>query len=1163
MLRHSCHQLELEDSIPETKPKRNFNMLPAFATQYKQKQHDEYYDPDYTKIPCIDHIYKASDYESITTTIAIVFQREMVIKQEQLENLHKRLDRVRILLDRLRFRIVQNHYREQELLISESDAFTVRGKATPYEEELHGHQKGMHPAIKYLVGKTAKKPSKIIGKSLSVRVPAHNALSTICTWSPKQKREERRLKHVIREPGFVINQSKPKSNQLAPYVGGKAQLYNDDPTVFQLGKHGTIPNTVKKNRLERLSKVLNISRLSNKSKHMIVIGNTSTYIRKENLAGTKKKTSADDIMTHKWLVYVKSRNLDSCLESVIKKVRFNIHPSYRPNDVVDISTPPFQITRRGWGEFPIRIELYFHEHFKQKPVQITHNLVLDRKLSGMHTLGAETLMEIFLRTHAPIDQNLFSINSFKPSNIKSVSGISDEKKSSNALNKHCMIPSGDDVLEDNMNELLYNYYEIPSEKTNTKTIELSKAHKSCNWGITKHLNAAFLLLQTQDQLESNSKNGKKLYKKSLSLPWNRITDINTKTLLSGTNFNSEQENYVSIHKPRTQNFKKKGEITLKRERINDAQYDSNFMHFTSPFLMRLSTASHNNNRDEKLGQLRDGECKMKIIQEHEGHTHILTGAHVGRIKSPNWLGKKPMHLMPLSTKSVKYITGSFKNIPKKVAYKEGNTNMILKQSLPSHAKINKAELKSNAGDSQKQVFQKEGKLFIIDPLGKKFKQQRRKQKSLLKPQTFWQRQDKQQPHYESAQSKALESMMSDHDYTPAVVIHALNKSTTSIHPSNDAALITSLNVPRQIQISEYNLPYAERSHDFVPFQQRQIQFEKEFLAQNVVGMRFAVDYMLRRLPLIAAKNILASSFSFVSQSLEDFEALPVMKQRACEWLRAKYVTHFVRSHEYLKELNSTNKEVFWSTREVLIYARYHGFTPKLKLFDSFCALQLQTQTSPRSAIYIQTLKPDLRNTTKVQNLQQKLGFAQHFRKRVKLEQGHYHFDSLTPKYRITSWLDTTHHKLKIDKTNLGCDFEKIDIVNMPKNNIREALICKTIDKIDLNPDQPLDSGLLRFLRISENLSEASILVSDFFRDLFIKLEPELVGSNITYPLVHKVIAHCLKVFVEKLISRTVALKKNAPIGDCLDIAMRDIGKVLVRHSEFDFITTQHFGRYEY
>ncbi|XP_067622162.1 uncharacterized protein D12 isoform X4 [Eurosta solidaginis] len=956
MLRHSCHQLELEDSIPETKPKRNFNMLPAFATQYKQKQHDEYYDPDYTKIPCIDHIYKASDYESITTTIAIVFQREMVIKQEQLENLHKRLDRVRILLDRLRFRIVQNHYREQELLISESDAFTVRGKATPYEEELHGHQKGMHPAIKYLVGKTAKKPSKIIGKSLSVRVPAHNALSTICTWSPKQKREERRLKHVIREPGFVINQSKPKSNQLAPYVGGKAQLYNDDPTVFQLGKHGTIPNTVKKNRLERLSKVLNISRLSNKSKHMIVIGNTSTYIRKENLAGTKKKTSADDIMTHKWLVYVKSRNLDSCLESVIKKVRFNIHPSYRPNDVVDISTPPFQITRRGW---------------------------------------------------------------------------------------------------------------------------------------------------------------------------------------------------------------EKGEITLKRERINDAQYDSNFMHFTSPFLMRLSTASHNNNRDEKLGQLRDGECKMKIIQEHEGHTHILTGAHVGRIKSPNWLGKKPMHLMPLSTKSVKYITGSFKNIPKKVAYKEGNTNMILKQSLPSHAKINKAELKSNAGDSQKQVFQKEGKLFIIDPLGKKFKQQRRKQKSLLKPQTFWQRQDKQQPHYESAQSKALESMMSDHDYTPAVVIHALNKSTTSIHPSNDAALITSLNVPRQIQISEYNLPYAERSHDFVPFQQRQIQFEKEFLAQNVVGMRFAVDYMLRRLPLIAAKNILASSFSFVSQSLEDFEALPVMKQRACEWLRAKYVTHFVRSHEYLKELNSTNKEVFWSTREVLIYARYHGFTPKLKLFDSFCALQLQTQTSPRSAIYIQTLKPDLRNTTKVQNLQQKLGFAQHFRKRVKLEQGHYHFDSLTPKYRITSWLDTTHHKLKIDKTNLGCDFEKIDIVNMPKNNIREALICKTIDKIDLNPDQPLDSGLLRFLRISENLSEASILVSDFFRDLFIKLEPELVGSNITYPLVHKVIAHCLKVFVEKLISRTVALKKNAPIGDCLDIAMRDIGKVLVRHSEFDFITTQHFGRYEY
>lgn len=51
------------------------------------------------------------------------------------------------------------------------------------------------------------------------------------------------------------------------------------------------------------------------------------------------------------------------------------------------SSPPFQISKRGWGEFPVRVQLYFHSHLNQKPLQIFHTLILDKKHTGMQTMG--------------------------------------------------------------------------------------------------------------------------------------------------------------------------------------------------------------------------------------------------------------------------------------------------------------------------------------------------------------------------------------------------------------------------------------------------------------------------------------------------------------------------------------------------------------------------------------------------------------------------------------------------------------------------------------------------------------------------------------------------------------------------------------------------------
>lgn len=60
------------------------------------------------------------------------------------------------------------------------------------------------------------------------------------------------------------------------------------------------------------------------------------------------------------------------------------------------SSPPFKLAKRGWGEFPIRVQLHFHDHLLQKPLQIVHTLVLDKKHSGLQTMGAETIVELWL-----------------------------------------------------------------------------------------------------------------------------------------------------------------------------------------------------------------------------------------------------------------------------------------------------------------------------------------------------------------------------------------------------------------------------------------------------------------------------------------------------------------------------------------------------------------------------------------------------------------------------------------------------------------------------------------------------------------------------------------------------------------------------------------------
>ena len=126
-------------------------------------------------------------------------------------------------------------------------------------------------------------------------------------------------------------------------------------------------------------------------KKNVIIGNISKFIPLE-------RREKSDQATHRWMVYVRGPPGEPDLSSFIQCVWFILHPSYMPNDIIEVTRPPFTVTRRGWGEFPVRIQLVFNDP-RNKPVDIIHNLKLDKTYTGLQTLGAETKIAIELQRH--------------------------------------------------------------------------------------------------------------------------------------------------------------------------------------------------------------------------------------------------------------------------------------------------------------------------------------------------------------------------------------------------------------------------------------------------------------------------------------------------------------------------------------------------------------------------------------------------------------------------------------------------------------------------------------------------------------------------------------------------------------------------------------------
>lgn len=166
-------------------------------------------------------------------------------------------------------------------------------------------------------------------------------------------------------------------------------------------------------------------------KHTLLLQKSRYYVKRPIIIGNEAKAlplrsiKNGNKATHIWRIYVKDPSSQfgghqEPISSLIKGIRFILHPSYKPNDTFDVlevsEDGAFGLTRTGWGEFPIRVQVHFLDAVHNEPIELVHQLRVENASSaGRMQVMSEHLhnIEISRRTMFSHSGNeSFSLPSF-------------------------------------------------------------------------------------------------------------------------------------------------------------------------------------------------------------------------------------------------------------------------------------------------------------------------------------------------------------------------------------------------------------------------------------------------------------------------------------------------------------------------------------------------------------------------------------------------------------------------------------------------------------------------------------------------------------------------------------------------------------------------------
>ena len=344
-----------------------------------------------------------ADEQAIRTVINEQFGMEVAYKEEELQRIDDRIQLAKMMLHRLRLGILAQQYGLSGFYLMEDyskENVGVQASWNSFESEFLNSQKEQQREVRE--GKVAREEemeepqqeltpdlcegaaSSVVSSSLSSRVPSEvGENDSYTTADPSQP---------LLTPGTAEKKSS-LLNDLRKHSPSTSHLESGITSATANGGEGLTQDSQYMDHPSEHAPCSprlpsSLSRFATKKR--IIVGNTSQYLN-------PSARSTIDGSTHKWMVYVRGPSEESNIASFVKAVRFFLHPSYHPNDIIRISKPPFHLTRYGWGEFPVRVQLEFTDKCN-KHVDIIHNLVLDRTHTGHQTLGSETVVDLDLIT---------------------------------------------------------------------------------------------------------------------------------------------------------------------------------------------------------------------------------------------------------------------------------------------------------------------------------------------------------------------------------------------------------------------------------------------------------------------------------------------------------------------------------------------------------------------------------------------------------------------------------------------------------------------------------------------------------------------------------------------------------------------------------------------
>ncbi|OLY83122.1 YEATS domain-containing protein 2 [Smittium mucronatum] len=187
----------------------------------------------------------------------------------------------------------------------------------------------------------------------------------------------------------------------------------------------------------------------------ILIGNESRYLY------PNERIPKDSENTHIWTLFVRKGQNSSNLEKYIKKVRVFLHPSYRPNDVVDIVMPPFELERPG-----------------NKPVNLVHILKLDDTFSTKKVLGTQQIVDLELNkifdSKLPNDGHTIKRkSSLSGTNLFNKSKINSKKGKINIQNDHLIQSENYHIHEDDLSKKKNSSRINPPKPSNSSDLNKS------------------------------------------------------------------------------------------------------------------------------------------------------------------------------------------------------------------------------------------------------------------------------------------------------------------------------------------------------------------------------------------------------------------------------------------------------------------------------------------------------------------------------------------------------------------------------------------------------------------------------------------------------------------------------------------------------------------